>query len=121
MLIGGLLVALGMGVAQAQNPALTPGQVTITAACKGNQNVSLASQATYCFGTDGAFVSLNGAAPIQFAPPGAATAVSLTLNGVTKTLPASFTVSAAAPAVAAPTISASSSAPSASAPAITAQ
>ena len=87
MLIGGLLVALGMGVAQAQNPALTPYQVTVTAKCVGNMNVSLANQATYCSGIDGAFVSMNGAAPVQFAPAAAAASVALTLNGVTKDAP----------------------------------
>jgi hypothetical protein len=69
MLIGGLLVALGMGVTHAQNPSLTPYQVTVTAKCIGNMNTSLAGQATYCQGIDGGFVSMNGSAPVQYAPP----------------------------------------------------
>jgi hypothetical protein len=68
ILIGGLLVALGMSVVHAQNPALTPYQVTVTAKCTGNMNTSLAGQATYCLGVDGGFVSMNGSAPVQFAP-----------------------------------------------------
>jgi hypothetical protein len=46
------------------------------------------------------------------APQGASATPALTLNGVTKNLPASFTIAAAAPTVSAPT---------ASAPAVTAQ
>jgi hypothetical protein len=112
MLIGGLLVAMGMGVARAQNPSLTPYQVTVTAKCVGNMNLSSTGQATVCFGVDGGFISLNGAAAVQFAPAGAVASPALTLNGTTKTLPASFTLSIPAATISAPT---------ASAPAITAQ
>ena len=103
---------------RAQNPAITPG--VISSATTATHATCPTNYPNLCIVADGVYVC-QGAGASCYVPAAAAGAISLTLNGVTKTLPASFTVSAAAPSVSAPTISASSSAPSASAPAITAQ
>lgn len=83
MLMGGLLVAFGMDVVRAQNPALTPYQITVTAKCVGNMDVSTAGQGVVCFGSDGGFISMNGAAAVQFAPAGAVAAPVTSVNGKT--------------------------------------
>jgi hypothetical protein len=80
VLLGTLMVgSFSVGVIHAQNPNKTPFQITSTAPCMGNQNVSVAGQATYCFGSDGAFQSINGGAIGPFVGLSA-----ITLQGVTK-------------------------------------
>ena len=58
---------------------------------------AVASGATqYCFTTTGIYQSISGAA---WTLVGASSAVTLTVNGTTKTLPASFTIASSAPTV----------------------
>lgn len=64
----------------------------------------------YCNTNTGPYFAAGGATAYTSLIPGAAAAPSLTLNGTTKILPASFTIAAAAP-----TISATGSAPAISA------
>lgn len=76
---------------EAQNYALTPFVITGNAPCKNNF-VAQAGVTAYCFGNDMAEYSISGGAVTQFIPVGAATNPSITINGTTKTLPASFTL-----------------------------
>ncbi len=50
-----------------------------------------------CVASDGVWVSNSGAAYFQLTAPGVAATPSITLNGVTKNLPASFTIAGTAP------------------------
>jgi len=63
-----------------------------------------------CVASDGIFVSNAGAAYFQIVAPAAGTTPTLTLNGTTKTLPASFTITATGPTVTigAPTVGSTS-------------
>jgi len=103
-LLGVLLTA---GAIRAQNPTLSPGYFTYAASIShSNCVVPAAGTTAYCFAGDGAWVSVNGAAFVQFAPAAGVAAPALTINGTTKTLPATFTISAAAPTTSAPAIAA---------------
>jgi hypothetical protein len=88
-----ILANVGWTKVYAQNYAVTPFVIVGTAPCKGNF-VAVPGVTAYCFGTDMAEYSINGAAVTQYIPTSAAATPSLTINGVTKVLPGPFAISA---------------------------
>ena len=68
-------------IAMAQNPNLTPYQFTVGTP-HTSCNVSAAGQANYCYGSDGPYVSINGAAYVSMLPTAQVAGVT-TFNGRT--------------------------------------
>jgi hypothetical protein len=87
-------------IAMAQNPNLTPYQFTVGTP-HTSCNVSAAGQANYCYGSDGPYVSINGAAYVSMlaGAPAAITATApLVMSGSTLSCPSCGPVyTAAAP------------------------
>lgn len=107
----------------AQGPG--PLVVTVSGGAGGDHThcgaVALTGSAAVCHATDGLYQSVNGGAFVAIG--GGSATVALTLNGVTKTLPAAFTVTAAPPTIttAAPIVTASAPASNSTAPALSVQ
>lgn len=81
-----LIVAMVVAVRAAQNPSLSPQMLTMSSTISHTNCLTPAlGQTLYCFAGDGAWISVNGAAYVQFAPPAAvATGVaSISVNGAT--------------------------------------
>lgn len=94
-----IIAVLGLGVAlHAQNVSLTPSVLSMAStAVAANCPAPVASTTVYCFAADKLQVSPNGGAYVVIWPAGGAAVPALTINGTTKTLPASFTVAVGAP------------------------
>ena len=74
-------LAFGMGlmIARAQNPTLTPYQFGVNNVTHASCTV-VAATTQYCYASDGPWVSINGAAYVSMMPSGTASGVT-TFNG----------------------------------------
>ena len=96
------LLLIGVGVVKAQAVTFaTPYAFAVTGTLANCPALSTIPTGTgmYCNTNLGPYFAAGGAIAWTSLLPGAAAAPALTLNGTTKTLPASFTIAAAAPAV----------------------
>ena len=105
----------------------TPYSFSVTGTLANCPAVStiLSGQAVYCDTITGPYFAASGATAYTSLLPGAVAAPQLTINGTTKTLPATFTIIASAPTIGAPVVTtgapvSTASAPSATAPVVTA-
>ena len=87
-ILAGIIIGQQLHVVKAQSGNPLQMQVSgVHTAC-----TVTAATTSFCFATDGLWQSLNGAAYTQL---GGTASASLTVNGVTKTLPATFNITAA--------------------------
>lgn len=110
VLTAALLVIFGyidgpMVKAQAAIPAFPAYIVSTNTGTLSQCPAVAAGQAGWCIASGVYYVEQNGGAWTPL-PTGTAAAPQLTINNITKTLPASFTVGTTAPTATAPTVSA---------------